>query len=76
MGKRSRIIAAVKRNPKAFMYKGRWGFEPYPAVIDKSGKVVPLTFWATKRPYMSLVRSVLVGLGYIPKPKKRIVEPV
>lgn len=70
MGKRSKIIKAVKENPKEFMYKGRWGFEAYGAHVARSGEVVRCS-WPLYS-HRNLVRSILRELHYIPKPKVKV----
>ena len=73
MGKRSRIIRAVRRNPKKFMFKGRWGYDPQPVGFDKNGNVEVISYWPPPPSYVNLVRSVLREMGYIPKAKKKSV---
>lgn len=69
MGKRSKIIKAVKADPKRFMYKGCCGFEARGADTTNSGEVKPCG-WPIYS-HRNLVRSVLRKLHYIPKTKAK-----
>lgn len=71
MGKRSKIIKAIKANPKEFMWKAPWGFEPLSVTWDKDGKPRGCTALFDAHNYRPLVRSILRQLGYMPKKRVR-----
>lgn len=57
MGKRHKIIKAVKENPSQFMYRNG---EPYGAVVGAGGEVIPIRYRAPLSNH-NLVASALKG---------------
>lgn len=68
MGKRSKIIKAVKANPVEFTYSPHCYHRKYAtgAMMTRAGKWIPYQggIVVESQPYRCLVRKTLIELGY------------